>query len=252
MARWAENVNARTPPYPIRRLVMRINLLLSVIIGWGLSQRSNSRQKKGYSPVRRLSTVGACVLFVGMAGALPSPDSGGAGQAGDNAMQVPDFVLEDQHRDEHDYRFPRERVTVLLVADRKGSDGLEKWVRPLYERYELDIDLRGIAELSEAPRIFRGLIRLGFRQVLEYPVLMDWEGEVCEALNYPGEIPRVVVAAPDGEIALKVDGEAEPERIARVMRSVDALLETQREESARNGEEASSRQSAVTPESNPT
>ena len=186
--------------------------------------------RKGYIPVRWLSTVGACVLFVGMAGALPSPDSGGAGQAGDNAMLVPDFVLEDQHRDEHDYRFPRERVTVLLLADRKGSDGLEEWVRPLYERYELDIDLRGIAELSEAPRIFRGLIRLGFRQVLEYPVLMDWEGEVCEALNYPGEVPRVVVAAPDGEIALKVDGKPEPERIARVVETVDELLEAEAEE----------------------
>ena len=198
----------------------------------------------------RLSIVGACVLFAGMAGAMASPDNGGGQEEGEQTMRAPDFTLEDQHRDEHEYHFPRERVTVLLLADREGSDGLEEWVRPLYERYELTIDLRGIAELSEAPRIFRGLIRLGFRQVLEYPVLMDWEGEVCEALNYPGEVPRVVVAAPDGEIALKVDGEAEPERVARVMRSVDELLETQRENGAPSG--AGIRQSAVTPEAGPT
>lgn len=181
--------------------------------------------------MRPLSRLAACILFVGAAGALASPDTGGPTHEGDDAMQVPDFVLEDQHRNEHQYRFPRERVTVLLLADREGSQGLEDWVRPLYERYELDIDLRGIAELSEAPRIFRGLIRLGFRQVLEYPVLMDWDGAVCEALNYPGEIPRVVVAAPEGEIALKVDGEAGPDRIARVMKTVDELLKGEAEES---------------------
>ena len=199
--------------------------------------------------MKRLSIVGACVLFAGMAGAMASPDNGGGQEEGEHTMRAPDFTLEDQHRDEHEYRFPRERVTVLFLADREGAEGLEDWVRPLYDRYELDVDLRGIAELSEAPRIFRGLIRLGFRQVLEYPVLMDWEGEVCEALDYPGEIPRVVVAAPDGEIALKVDGEAEPERVVRVMRSVDELLETQRENGAPSGD--GTRQSAVTPEDGP-
>ena len=185
--------------------------------------------------MRALSRFTACVLFVGAA-ALASADDGGLTQEEDNAMQTPNFVLEDQHREEHRYRFPRERVTVLFLADREGAEGLEDWVRPLYDRYELDVDLRGIAELSEAPRIFRGLIRLGFRQVLEYPVLMDWEGEVCEALNYPGEVPRVVVAAPDGEIALKVDGEAEPERIARVVETVDDLLQAEAEEGGQTRE----------------
>lgn len=170
-------------------------------------------------------------------------DNGGSTQQRENAMQVPDFVLEDQHRDEHQYRFPREKVTVLLLADREASEGLEDWVRPLYERYELEIDLRGIAELSEAPGLFHGLIRLGFRQVLEYPILMDWEGAVCEALNYPGEVPRVVVAAPDGEIALKVDGEAEPERIARVVETVDELLEAEAEERGAAKEGAAADQS---------
>ncbi len=36
MARWAETVNARTPLYPIRRLVMRIRPRLSVIMDEGL------------------------------------------------------------------------------------------------------------------------------------------------------------------------------------------------------------------------
>ena len=64
---------------------------------------------------------------------------------------APGFDLQDQFGKLHQVAFPKARVSVLTLADRAGSEQLEGWVRPLYERYRDTIDIHGVAKLDGVP-----------------------------------------------------------------------------------------------------
>ena len=61
-------------------------------------------------------------------------------QASTNLIQVQDFSLFDQYKKKHDQFFPKERVSIFALADRKGSDQLEDWITPFYKKYEERVD----------------------------------------------------------------------------------------------------------------
>ena len=63
------------------------------------------------------------------------------------------FRLRDQFDRLHAYRFPRSQVSVLIMADRRGSKQLKGWLQPISERFEKQINLGGIA--NKIPIVFR-------------------------------------------------------------------------------------------------
>lgn len=89
-------------------------------------------------------------------------------------MKAKSFSLKDQFGNSHELKFPREKITVLAFADRSGSDQLEGWIRPLYQRYREKIDIYGVAELSAVPMIARGFVRSVIRKSSNYPIMLDW------------------------------------------------------------------------------
>lgn len=148
-----------------------------------------------------------------------------SGGAPERAM---DFELRDQFGKTLAYRFPKERVSVLVFGDRKGSEQVEGWVRPVYERYTDRIDLHGVAVLTAVPSLFHGYARRQFRKQVKYPVLLDFKGEVTKGFGYEGDKANVFVIAPDGTVVHRAAGAATPDSLNQLYAEVDRLLAAKR------------------------
>lgn len=145
-------------------------------------------------------------------------------QIDDRAAKAPVFTLKDQFKKEHRYHFPRPGASVLIFADYAGSEQLEDWVRPIYAHYQDRIALDGVAALSKVPRFARGMVRAFLRGRLDYPVMLDWSGEVTANYHYqPGEANLFVIDA-SGRIVLKVIGGVSPTKLQRVFTALGGLL----------------------------
>ena len=147
-----------------------------------------------------------------------------AGEPESEPGSVPSFVLTDQFNEEHEVAFPRNRPTILAVADRRGSSQLEGWLEPLAERYEEQVHIDGVADVRGVPRPFRWGVRQLFRQGSPAPILLDWEDTVCSALDYEKGAANLLVLAPEGRIVCRAHGEATDEAMAAVKEAVKALL----------------------------
>ena len=55
------------------------------------------------------------------------------------------FTLEDQFGNKIGINFPSHKVVILIFGDRKGSEQVEGWVRPLYGKYTDTLYIFGIA-----------------------------------------------------------------------------------------------------------
>ncbi|MBX7259709.1 MAG: hypothetical protein K1Y02_25360, partial [Candidatus Hydrogenedentes bacterium] len=104
-----------------------------------------------------------------------------------------EFTLEDQFGKAHTYAFPKDKVSVLLFADREGSEQIEGWVRPLYDKYRNAIDVDGVALLKGVPEWMRGTVRFLFRKQAAHPVMMDWTGETTEQFDCRAKVASVFV-----------------------------------------------------------
>ncbi|MDH3600630.1 MAG: hypothetical protein OEU26_13430 [Candidatus Tectomicrobia bacterium] len=145
-------------------------------------------------------------------------------QTAARAAKATAFTLKDQFKKEHRYHFPRPRASVLIFADRAGAEQLKDWVRPIYARYQDRVSLDGVADLSKVPRFARSMVRAFFRGQLDYPVMLDWSGEVTANYDYqPGEANLFVIDA-DGRIVFKVIGGVNPTKLQRVFAALGELL----------------------------
>ena len=94
--------------------------------------------------------------------------------------ELNDFELTDQEAKKRIYRFPKTKITVMTVADRKGADQLAPWIQRVYDRYQNQIDIDGIADVSMIPNLFQPILRDAFKKRLEYSVMLDWDGSVVK------------------------------------------------------------------------
>ncbi len=136
-----------------------------------------------------------------------------------------DFELKDQYNKQSRYSFPRSKITVLTFGDRKGAGQIEGWVRPLWEKYQDQIDQQGIAVLSAVPRIARGMVRMIFKTQIKYPVLLDWKGDVSKAYGFSQGAANLYVIDQSGNVIFKTVGPADENRLDEVIRQIDQLLQ---------------------------
>ena len=80
--------------------------------------------------------------------------------------KLSDFELTDQEAKKRIYRFPKTKVTVMTVADRKGADQLAPWIQRVYDRYQNQIDIDGVADVSMIPKLFQPILREAFKKRL--------------------------------------------------------------------------------------
>ena len=138
--------------------------------------------------------------------------------------QLSDFALSDQNSVFRRYSFPKQKVTVMSVADRAGSEQLEPWIRSLYERYGSQIDIDGVADVSMVPKPFQGVVRALFRKHLAHSVMLDWDGSVVKRLEYKAGVANIYVLDRFGTILKRITGPLDATSRRELFRTVDGAI----------------------------
>ncbi len=120
--------------------------------------------------------------------------------------------------------FPGTNLTLLTIADKKGSDQIAGWVRPIRERFGHQIDIRGIADVSAVPRPLRAMVRGKFQKLQTFPVMLDWSGDVVKAFTYVPDKANVLVLDGSGQILRRTSGEATREAVQSLCAEMEHVL----------------------------
>jgi len=136
-----------------------------------------------------------------------------------------DFELADQDEKQRSYRFPRTKVTVMTVADHKGSERLAPWIQRIHDRYEKRIDIDGIADVSMIPKPFHPMFRAAFRKRLPRSVMLDWSGDVVRQFDHQKGVPNIYVIDRQGRIVARASGEVSDEAMRELTRAIDRAMQ---------------------------
>jgi hypothetical protein len=142
----------------------------------------------------------------------------------EDATKATAFELKDQYNQVSSYRFPKAKLTILIFGDRKGSEQIEGWVRPLWDRYQDRIDQKGVAVLSAVPSFMRPIIRTMFRSKVKYSVLLDWTGDVATAYAYQSGRANLILIDQQGRIVLRLLGPAGNDGLQQLYARIDPIL----------------------------
>ena len=134
------------------------------------------------------------------------------------------IVLNDQFDAPQTLQFPTTNITVLTIADKKGSDQIAGWVAPLKKKYAERIDIRGIADVSTVPKVLRGTVRKAFRNQQSYPVMMDWSGDTVKDFEYLPERANLYLLDRDGRILKHAAGEVGEAKLKKFSDAIDSAL----------------------------
>jgi hypothetical protein len=135
-----------------------------------------------------------------------------------------DFELTDQQAKKRNYRFPKTKVTVMTIADHKGSDELAPWIQRVYDRYQNQIDIDGVADVSMIPKPFRALLREVFKKKLAYSVMLDWDGSVVKQFAYEKNVANIYVIDRGGQIVKRVTGAVSNQAVDALFSEIDAAI----------------------------
>ena len=120
--------------------------------------------------------------------------------------RVSNFGLKNQNDQYTEINFPSDRPVILIFGDRKGSEQIAGWSKPLYDGYGKKAYIFGVASLGGVPSYARGLVRRLIKRQTSYPVLLDWGGKVADSLGYEAGKAFVVVVAKDGSVKARHSG----------------------------------------------
>jgi len=135
----------------------------------------------------------------------------------DETKVAANIELKDQYDKPHVVTFPREKVSVLTIADRRGSEQLEAWIRPIREKCGEEIEIHGLADVAGVPRPIRPMVVNHFKDKIQYPVMLDWDGKTVAQYGYSKNAAMVLVIDRNGTIRHRVQGAADAAKIAAVL-----------------------------------
>ena len=134
------------------------------------------------------------------------------------------FELTDQEANKRTYRFPKTKVTVMTVADQKGADQLAPWIQRVYDRFQNQIDIDGVADVSMIPKLFQPILREAFKKQLGYSVTLDWNGSVVKQFAYEKNVANIYVIDRGGRIVKRLTGAVSNEALRALFRAIDAAI----------------------------
>jgi hypothetical protein len=140
--------------------------------------------------------------------------------------KLSDFELTDQDAKLRSYRFPKKKITVMTVADHKGSDQLAPWIQALHNRYAKRIDIDGVADVSMIPKPFHGMFRGAFRKQLTYSVMLDWSGDVVKQFSPNKGVANIYAIDRYGRILKQITGPVTDSALEELTREIDRILKT--------------------------
>jgi len=164
--------------------------------------------------LQRLGLTGFLVIAICTAGSAPT----------NSVPVVAAFELRDQYDALHRIAFPAANVTVLTVADRKGSEQIDGWIAPLKERYAERIAIMGIADMSQVPGLLRSMVKNRFSRRYPHPVMLDWEGLVARGFHYQQDKANLFVIDRDGRVTGHFTGATNEVVLRALFTGVDLAL----------------------------
>lgn len=132
--------------------------------------------------------------------------------------------LRDQFDSPQKLSFPTTNITLLTIADKKGSAQVDGWIAALKPRCDGRIAIRGLADVGGAPGFVQGRIRKGFQESRKYPVMLDWSGKVCAQFGYKKDEANILVLDRKGIILARFTGTATPGAVAAAVAALDKVL----------------------------
>ena len=142
----------------------------------------------------------------------------------DPIVTLSNFELTDQEAKPRVYRFPKNKVTVMTLADQKGSDQLTPWIQSTKDRYGTRVDIDGIADMSTVPGFLQNTIRKAFRKKLTYSVMLDWEGNVVKQFAYKDGVANIYVIDPKGRIVARASGPMTESGLQSLFKDIDRTI----------------------------
>lgn len=139
-------------------------------------------------------------------------------------VKLTNFELTDQDANLRTYSFPKTKVTMMTVADHKGSEQLTPWIQRIYDRYEKRIDIDGVADVSMIPKLFHNMFREAFRKQLTRSVMLDWDGSVVKQFGYAKGVANIYVIDRSGRIVKQVAGPVTDAAEGEVTRAIDRTI----------------------------
>lgn len=131
------------------------------------------------------------------------------------------FGLKDQNNKYVEVNFPSDRPVVLIFGDRKGSDQIDGWSKPIYSDFSDSVYVFGIASLSGVPSYAQGLVRRLIKRQTAFPVLLDWGGKVSKTFGYPKDKALLVLLDRDGTVITTRSGPATTSEIDAVKAEIN-------------------------------
>lgn len=139
-------------------------------------------------------------------------------------QRIRTFTLDDQHRQTRLYSFPKQKITVMTVADYQGSRQLEPWVSYVYHRFGTRIDIDGVADVSTVPTLLRDALRLTVRGQMKRSIMLDWNGHVVRQFAYQANVANVYVLDVDGSVRSHFKGAANPAALRELSNTLETIL----------------------------
>jgi hypothetical protein len=139
-----------------------------------------------------------------------------------SAQTVPGFALPDQFGNLRHCDFTNAPVTVVTVADRKGSEQVHGWVEAVKTRCA-KAKIEGLADVSGVPDLFRSLVRNRIKSAYQYPIMLDWNGAIITQFHPSKGVANIFVINRKGEICAAAHGPVD----ANLTRVIDAIEQTQ-------------------------
>jgi hypothetical protein len=168
-----------------------------------------------------MKQIVSLLLLTMATGASAAPDS----EPSITPTHAPSSIeLHDQFDALQTLSFPATNVTLLTIADKKGSEQIADWVTPLKQRFGKRIDIRGLADVSTVPRPFRGMVRMKFQKLYPYPIMLDWSGKTVKAFTYVPDKANVLVLDGHGQILKRISGKANPKAVQDLCAAIDRAL----------------------------
>ncbi len=183
-----------------------------------------------------LTLLVAAALPRGVRGqdATPAPATSASARA-----PLTGVILEDPEEKKWDLSLLAGHPVLVVVADRSASGESVEWGRGIGAARPQSVAtwivpgkvaVVSVADLRGVPGFAHGTARwiiakmVGEQGAGGPPLLLDWDGAVASRIDAREGVPNVRLYAPDGTLVLRDEGDATPERIARLAAAIDGLV----------------------------
>jgi hypothetical protein len=134
------------------------------------------------------------------------------------------FKLVDQFSKEYPWSLYRGKNVILLLADRKGSELTETWTTPLRQKFGTGVEYIPIADVSSVPFFLKSFVRGKIKDKYQYPILLDWDGDVAEHYLLKPDVPTLVFIDKSETVRYYTYGKGTEAEIQKTITEIESIL----------------------------